>query len=90
MYICTQPDRDFKDLEFSGGAGAGIPCICCEQHKVLGEVFWVWTDSMGGSCKCLTICALINPKISEMCESGQKTHWDLGRQGQGDGKSSMK
>ena len=28
--VCTQPDHDFKDLEFSASAGARVPCICCE------------------------------------------------------------
>ena len=28
--VCTWADCDFEDLEFSGSAGAGIPCIHCQ------------------------------------------------------------
>lgn len=28
--VCTWSDCDFKGLEFSMGAGAGIPCVHCE------------------------------------------------------------
>ena len=60
--VCAQSDRDFGVLGISGSVGAGMPCICHEWHRVLGEVFWVWTDSMRGSWQCLTICILINSK----------------------------
>ena len=44
--VCAWLDCDFEALEFSGSVRAGIPCICCEQHKVLEEVIWGWVDSM--------------------------------------------
>ena len=36
----TSTDCDFESLGFSVGVIAGIPCIFCEQHKVLGEMSW--------------------------------------------------